>query len=110
MYGKSTVPSGATRNSFGSLSSPTMEMEKTSPTPTVVLSTGGGRLILDRGLPAQPDNHIAEATTTHKNFRTLQLMTTTRNAGRDRQWLVSRDPAEIQTTGNNADRGSPRTG
>src|SRR5258708_3415878 len=88
MYGRSTVPSGATRNSLGSLSSPTMEMTKTSPTPTVVLSTGGGRLILDLGLPAQADSQTAAATPKHKTFRTLQLMTTTK-AGRGRQCLVS---------------------
>ena len=68
MYGRSTDPSGATRNSLGSLSSPTMVIEKTSPAPIVVLSVGGGKV----DARSWGDLRSAVTSTRHDNARTYE--------------------------------------
>src|SRR5260370_20753897 len=95
MYGRSTLPSGATRNSLGSLSSPTIVRRNTSPAPIVVLSSGGGRLILDFGRPAQAVERKATRIEKKRSFRVIPLMRSNADARARAEVLVSRGPLEI---------------
>src|SRR5260370_16617871 len=98
MYGRSTLPSGATRNSLGSLSSPTIVRRNTSPAPIVVLSSGGGRLILDFGRPAQAVERKATRIEKKRSFRVIPLLRSSAHPRARAEALASRRPLDIPHT------------